>query len=70
MKVFFADLVHNCVAGDNQVSGNQDFVVPLNIASIASYAKDNFEGTMDISLFKYPDELLSALKNQKPDRDS
>ena len=67
MKVFFADLVHNCVAGDNQVSGSQDFVVPLNIASIASYAMDNFEAPMDISLFKYPDELLSALKTQKPD---
>jgi len=67
MKVFLADLVHNCVAGDNQISGGQDFVVPLNIASIASYAKDNFQDSIEISLFKYPDELLSALKNQKPD---
>lgn len=66
MKVFLADFVHNCVAGDNQISGGQNFVVPLNIASIASYAKDNFEGPVDISLFKYPDELLSALKIQKP----
>lgn len=67
MKVFLADLVHNCVAGDNQISGSQDFVVPLNIASIASCAKDNFEGPLEISLFKYPDELFSALKTQKPD---
>ncbi|HBG27363.1 MAG: hypothetical protein A2Y10_18850 [Planctomycetes bacterium GWF2_41_51] len=67
MNIFLADLVHNCVLGDNQVSGGQDFVVPLNIGSIAAYAQAKCRSSLEIHLFKYPEELLNAVQKQKPD---
>ncbi len=44
MRIYLADLVHNKHAGDNQISGEMDFVVPLNIANIASFVENQFNG--------------------------
>ena len=43
MKVFLADLVHNFHKGDIDISGDIDFVVPLNVAKISSYIKNNIK---------------------------
>ena len=40
MKIFLCDLVHNQSDGTNQMLGGQGFVVPLNVASLASYVKE------------------------------
>lgn len=59
LKIFLADLVYDTV--------KTNFVVPLNIAYVAAYAKDNFGNNVDISLYKYPSDLEKALKASPPD---
>ncbi len=66
MKVFLADLVHNLVAGSNNVSGDQDYTVPLNVASVAAYAIHNFRGDLDVRVFKFPNQLLDAIEEETP----
>lgn len=66
MKVFLCDLVHNQSLGTNQISGGQDFVVPLNIASLAVYAKQELKDSIEISLFKYPQDLIDSLSKNTP----
>ena len=66
MKVFLCDLVHNQSLGTNQISGGQDFVVPLNIASLAVYAKKELKNSIEISLFKYPQDLIDSLSRESP----
>jgi len=60
-------LVHNKFLGDNQISGGQDFAVPLNIASIGAYIKTRYVGKIELSIFKYPDDLIDAVKSEPPD---
>ncbi|OFZ51886.1 MAG: hypothetical protein A2381_01110 [Bdellovibrionales bacterium RIFOXYB1_FULL_37_110] len=63
MKVFLADLVHSYVpaVGTSYEGGNEaGFVVPYGIASIASYAKKIFGSAIDVSLYKFPNDLLQA----------
>ena len=67
MKIYLADLVHNKHAGDNQISGEMDFVVPLNVANIASFVRSQFDNEVDITLFKYPTDLLTTLNTGPPD---
>ncbi|MGK7344883.1 MAG: B12-binding domain-containing radical SAM protein [Candidatus Nitrospinota bacterium M3_3B_026] len=67
MKVILADLIHNCVEGNNYLSGMQDYTVPLNVASIAAYASEKMNNSVEFSIVKYPNDLLSALKEGKPD---
>lgn len=67
MKIFLADLVHNHHAGDNQISGSEDFVVSLNVGNLSSFIKSQHKDTVDIKIFKYPKDLLSALKKEPPD---
>lgn len=57
--VYLADLVHNYFPGT--------YVVPLNIANIASYGKKVFGPDVVFELFKYPNELIAALKKNRPD---
>ena len=64
MKVFLADLVHNFHKGDIAISGDVDFVVPLNVAKISSYIKSNIK--CDIKIFKYPTDILNALEIEEP----
>ena len=39
---------------------------PLNIGLVASYASKTFGKEVEISLFKYPEELLEALRDRPP----
>jgi len=67
ITVFLADLVHDQVLGDNHISGGADFCTPLNIAGLAAYAKQKLGSSLDIRLFKYPNELIEAISAEKPD---
>lgn len=60
MKIFLGDLVHDW----EKVSV---WTVPLNIGLIASYAKKRFGGDIDIRLFKHPEEIIAAIRNEGPD---
>jgi radical SAM superfamily enzyme YgiQ (UPF0313 family) len=60
IKVYLADLVHDAV-----VKG--PFTIPLNIGYMASYAKKHLAGEVDISLFKFPLQLMEELKRCPPD---
>jgi len=53
-KIYLGDLIYDTV--------KTNFVVPLNIAYIAAYAKEKFGPEVDIQLFKYPTTLEKALK--------
>ena len=67
MKIFLADLVHNYHAGDNQISGSEDFAVPLNVGNLSSFIKKQLSDAVDVRIFKYPKDLLDALKVIQPD---
>jgi len=58
--VYLADLVHNYAS-----KGPHTF--PVNIGYIAAYAKKVFGGKVQIKLFKFPSDLISAVKQKKPD---
>ena len=66
IKIYLADLVHNGALGDNQISGGNDYVVPLNIASIAEYTESELGSAVEITLFKYLDDLMQALDRERP----
>ena len=59
VKIFLADLTH---MGMGVATEN----MPLAIGLIASYAKKIYGESLEIRLFKYPDKLLEALKNDQP----
>ncbi len=70
MRVLLADLVHNYIAGTREgfASGNASgAVVPYGIASIGAYAKKRFGDTIEVSFFKFADELLAATDVAPPD---
>jgi len=56
--IFLADLVH-----DKYI---YNYCVPLNIGYIAARVLDEFKDDVDLRLFKFPTELVEALKD-KPD---
>lgn len=60
LNIFLADLTHTGVriATEN---------IPLNIGIIASYSKKKFVNDVSVKLFKYPDKLFDALKNEHCD---
>jgi hypothetical protein len=60
LRIYLADLTHVGVRVATEA-------FPLNIGLNASYAKKNFGNDVDISLFKYPDDLLQAIKENPPD---
>jgi radical SAM superfamily enzyme YgiQ (UPF0313 family) len=60
LKIYLADLTHVGVRVATEA-------FPLNIGLNASYAIKSFGKDVDISLFKYPDDLLQALKETPPD---
>ena len=63
MKIFFGDLVHTW-------DKRGIWTFPLNVGFIASYAKKYFtEAKIDCSLklFKDPQKMIDAIKNEKPD---
>ena len=61
MKVYLGDLAHDYVAGANMLTGEIDYTVPLNIGYIAAHCKQTFGDKVDVSLFKFPKDLLNAI---------
>src|SRR5690606_22781510 len=59
MKCYLADLVYDTV--------EDNYVVPLGIGYIAAHLEKCFGKDIEIKLFKYPQELEQALKNDPPD---
>ncbi len=57
--IYLADLVHNYTA-----KGPHTF--PINIGYITAYAKKIYGEKLHIKLFKYPQDLLDAIKEQTP----
>ena len=41
--------------------------IPINIGFIGSYMKKIFGEKIDLSLFKYPNDVIQAIKNNPPD---
>ena len=60
LKIYLCDLTHT----GNKVALE---TFALNIGFVASYAKVIFKDLVDISLYKYPEVLLRALRVSKPD---
>ncbi len=60
LKIFFCDLTYDTII---LVSDT----IPINIGFIASYAKKKFENEISVQLFKYPNTVIEALKNESPD---
>ena len=58
IKIFLADLVHDKLPNN--------YVVPLNIASIAAYCEMKLGKDVKITLFKSPDKLMDSLIAEKP----
>lgn len=57
--VYLADLTHTTITVSNDS-------FPLNVGMVAAYAKKHFP-EVEFELFKYPDDLMGALKRQLPD---
>jgi len=60
LKIFFCDLTYDTVI---LVSDT----IPINIGFIGSYAKKIFKDEISIKLFKYPQEAINSIKQEKPD---
>ena len=58
--IYLADLAHNYAA-------NGPFTFPINIGYIASYASKVYGDKIEISLFKFPKDLIDAIKETPPD---
>ena len=60
LNIFFCDLTYDTII---LVSDT----IPINIGFIASYAKKIFENEITVKLFKYPNDVINAIKKEKPD---
>ena len=60
LNVFFCDLTYDTII---LVSDT----IPINVGFIASYAKKIFHKEIAVSLFKYPNHTIEAIKKEKPD---
>ncbi len=60
MRIYLADLTHTGL-------GIATEAFPLNVGLVASYAQKRFGREVEISLFKYPEELSEALAKAPPD---
>ncbi len=59
LTIYLGDLVYDTV--------RTNYSVPLNIAYIAAYTKQEYEEDVDINIFKDPRELEKAIKTTPPD---
>lgn len=59
LKIYLADLTHTG-------NGIATEAFPLNIGLLASYILKRFGNTVDVTLFKYPNDLLQALRDAPP----
>ncbi len=55
LTIYLGDLVH-----DFEETGN--FVVPLNIGTIAAHLNNIFKKEIEITLFKSPNQLIDKIK--------
>ena len=60
LKVFLCDLTHNTII---LVSDT----IPINIGFIGSYIKKYHGNSIEVNLFKYPEVVIDALKENPPD---
>jgi len=60
LKIYLCDLTHDTVV---LVSDT----IPINIGFIGSYAKQAHGDFVDISLFKYPQSVITSIKDNPPD---
>jgi len=58
--IYLGDLVHNYIS-------KGPFMFPINIGYISSYTTSLYGDDVDIRLFKFPGDLLNAIKKEKPD---
>ena len=59
LRIYLCDLTHETVI---LVSDT----IPLNLGYVASYAKKIHGKSIEISLFKYPDNAIDAIKKNPP----
>jgi len=60
LKIYLGDLTYDTVAVSTEA-------LPINIGYIASYCKKLFGDKVDITLFKYFDDLENAIRDSPPD---
>ena len=60
IRIFLGDLTYNTI-------GMSTEVFPLNVGYIAAYCKKRFGSKIDITLFKYIDELEASIYENPPD---
>ena len=60
LKILLGDPRHNTV-------GVHSSYLPINIGYIGSYAKKMHGNSIEVSLFKYPDIAIEAIKKNPPD---
>ena len=60
LKIYLCDLTHETVI---LVSDT----IPLNIGYIGSYSKKIHGNKIELSLFKYAEKAIEAIKNDPPD---
>lgn len=60
LRVFLGDITHDTIV---LVSDT----IPINIGFVATYMKKLFGDKVDISLFKYPKDIIEAIKLNPPD---
>ena len=60
LKIYMADLTHDTIV---LVSDT----IPINIGLIGSYTKKLYDDAVSILLFKYPQSLIDAIRNDPPD---
>ena len=60
LKILLCDLTH-----DTQILVSD--TIPINVGFVGSYALKKFPQEVEVSLFKYPDTLMSALHEETPD---
>ena len=60
LKVYLCDLSYDTI---KLVSDT----IPINIGYIGSYAKKMHGNSIEVSLFKYPDIAIEAIKKNPPD---
>ncbi len=60
LKVYLGDITHDTIILVSDV-------IPINIGFIGTYMKKIFGDQVDITLFKYPNDIIKAIKSDPPD---
>ena len=60
LKIYLCDLTHETIILVSDA-------IPVNIGYIAAYAKKKYGSNIDVSLFKYPESAIEAIKTDPPD---